>query len=358
MGTRVETADYALYVGTERGLVRAKPDLHGAYTCEWLGAELRNVTALVVDRADPLRLYAASRHGIFRSDDAGAHFREITRGLVHKDVWALAQHPASGELFAGTEPPSIFKSSDSGETWVDCPRVRALEDSLSWTFPRPPHIAHVKHIALSENDARLVYGAVEVGWVIRSADGGDTWETIKRGIAQDAHAVTLVPNRPSMVIVATGEGLFRSTNGGHTFEVSDTLLDPAGERSARAMGRYMAPVVVHPARPNVLFTAAAEVPPPFWSTRERGANSAFYRSGDQGATWRRIVAVGAAGEPVSVIREAARTTVIDPSDPDRVYFGMTDGSVWVTEDGGATIRKGLRDLRGWISAIAVSRGGN
>jgi hypothetical protein len=99
--------------------------------------------------------------------------------------------------------------------------------------------------------------------------------------------------------------------------------------------RYMTHLVVHPKRPTVMFTAAAEVPPPGW-TRPEGGNSAFYRSEDQGRTWERLT-----GGLPEHITPAPRCAVGDPEDPDRVFFGMTDASIWLTEDGGESFRRAL-----------------
>jgi hypothetical protein len=46
--------------------------------------------------------------------------------------------------------------------------------------------------------------------------------------------------------------------------------------------------------------------------------------------------------------------VIDPRDPDTVYFGMTDGSILATEDGGQSFGKIVEGLPGWIAAITVA----
>jgi photosystem II stability/assembly factor-like uncharacterized protein len=91
----------------------------------------------------------------------------------------------------------------------------------------------------------------------------------------------------------------------------------------------MAHLVVHPEQPRVVFTAAAAVPPPGWS-RPQGAESAFYRSDDQGVTWQRLVE----GVP-DQLAAAPRSVVGDPLDPKTVYVGMTDGTVWRTANGRA-----------------------
>lgn len=342
--TATHETDTILLLGTNNGIFQARDHGGDLYETTPLGPEGKIVMGLAVDPNDPRRIHAATQNdGMWRTTDGGRTWHETNKGILYKDLWSLACHPTTGALYAGSQPPSIFKSTDGGDTWTDCRKIRALEDSLHWTFPPPPHIAHVKHITLSAEDPNLVYGAVEEGWLIRSADGGATWETQKQGVSFDSHSVLLLPGEPSVVLATSGNGVFRSENGGESFKRSDKGI-PAGFTG----GGYMGTAAVHPARPQVIFTGAAELPPPFWFNRAQGANSAFYRSDDQGRTWSRLP-----GSPES-LRAAPRSTFIDPANPDRVFYGMTDGSVWHTPDGGQSFRKVVQGLSGWIAAIWIT----
>jgi photosystem II stability/assembly factor-like uncharacterized protein len=174
----------------------------------------------------------------------------------------------------------------------------------------------------------IILGAVEEGWVIRSQDGGKTWQNIKEGVEFDAHSVAVMPDNPTVVIATSGKGVYRSVNGGESFVNSSDGLDC----------RYMAQLVVHPARPQVLFTAAAAVPPPFWR-RPEGAASAFYRSENQGDSWERL-----SGGLPSHFKAAPRTVAGDPEQPSSFFVGMTDGTVWLTKDDGDSFHQILGGL--------------
>jgi hypothetical protein len=189
-----------LYIGTGNGLFKAEGD---------------NITALgfreeggmrcpvVIDKDDPKVLYAGTqRAGMFRSEDGGKTWQPINNGLSRKEIWWVEQHPRTGELWAGVSPSAMFKSSDRGETWTECGSLEALPTYKEWTFPQPPHISHVKHLSLHPSDPNHVLGAVEEGWVIRSTDGGKTWENLRNGCEFDAHTVYFMPDNPR---VAPGE---------------------------------------------------------------------------------------------------------------------------------------------------------
>lgn len=312
-----------LYIGTADGLFRLKP---GAAAPEPLGlrgeGELR--APVVIDRDDPDRLYAgATRGGMFLSIDAGRTWAETNRGIVHKSVWAIAQHPKTGTLIAGTSPAEVYLSRDRGDTWERCDALVRLPSTKGWTGPVPPHISRMKGFALDPHDPNPIYGAIEEGWAVRSRDGGATWEQIATGIDHDGHWIVLLGDPPGALVASTGAGMFRSEDGGdHWTESNEGLM---GRRYTAA------PIAVHPTRRNTLLTGVTAVGPGGWS-RPQGADSAFARSDDGGRTWR----VSTAGLPQPCTAPPRALTGVGPAAPDTFYAGFTDGTVWVSRDAGAS----------------------
>src|SRR3974390_1790237 len=64
--------------------------------------------------------------GLFSNADRGEHWQPRRRGLSIPQVFSLGcAHPgANTVLYAGTEPASIFRSDDYGESWVEQPGVK------------------------------------------------------------------------------------------------------------------------------------------------------------------------------------------------------------------------------------------
>jgi hypothetical protein len=164
-------------------------------------------------------------------------------------------------VFVGTGPAAVFKSTDFGENWTFAEQLHTLPETIEWTFPNPPHIAHVKGFGLSREDPSVVFAALEEGWLIRSKDGGETWMTLRNGTVYDSHTVTVMPDNPNVVISASGNGIVRSEDLGDHFV-------PAMEGLTR---EYVAQIAFHESAPNVLFTAAAGVPPRDWRRKEGAA---------------------------------------------------------------------------------------
>jgi hypothetical protein len=334
-----------IFVGAGAGLLEVSGGNGSGWQVKSLGLqETGGVRGLVIDAKDPSRMYAATlRAGVQRSRNGGQTWEPANNGVLYLEGYSLCQQPATGDLYLGTQPASVFKSSDGGDSWQDCASLRQMEETLFWTFPNPPHIAHVRDIQVSEADAKLVYGAIEEGWIVHSPDGGGSWVTCKQGVEFDSHAVTLMPDDVNLVLATSGRGVYRSENGGKTFERSDDgISGPLG-------GGYMSPAKVHAKRPNTLFAAAAELPPPWWRTRREGAKTQFFRSDDRGRGWKTLPH----GEETIV--GGPRAVAIDPENPDHVFFGLMNGGLWMTEDG-QSVSKVLDNLGGAVGAIQFARG--
>ena len=323
----------SLFLATGNGVFLAEHDGR-QYEPRPLGLDGRGIVRWVLaDPSDPGRAWAATeRAGVWRTDDGGKSWAEKSEGLVYKHCLSLALHPATGDLYVGTEPACIFRSTDGGESWVELESLRRLPTRKDWTFPGPPYVAHVRGIGLSPSDPDVIFGAVEEGWLVRSRDGGESWVNVKEGTEFDSHTVTVLPDGGT-VISASGHGLYRSADGGETFAQSDAgIAHP-----------YLINVAVHPDRPNVLFTAGAEVPPPGWR-RPEGAGAGFYRSEDGGESWTRLT-----GGLPDRIGPAPRSIAVDPASPETVFVGLNDGELWASRDGGeefSRIASGLPPIVG------------
>jgi photosystem II stability/assembly factor-like uncharacterized protein len=103
----VDPADSAhVLLATDRGGVLASTDGGATFAASNAGFSGRKVEALLVDRANPNRIYAGvvndkTYGGVFISTDAGVSWSQIGQGLAGLDVFALAQS-ADGTVLAGT----------------------------------------------------------------------------------------------------------------------------------------------------------------------------------------------------------------------------------------------------------------
>ncbi len=289
--------------------------------------EGEDVTAVAASEG---RLVATPRgKGLQQSSDGGKAWTLLLEG---PNARSLAFGP-DGALYLGGDPAAIYKGR--GNHFEELTGIRALPSLPSWNFPNPPHLGNIHSLAFGQRDRETIYAAVEVGGVIVSNDGGESWVERREGIHLDVHAIASAPGEEEDVLyTATGQGFFRSRNAGVSWEsCCDGLAS-----------LYLAPLAVHPTRPETVFTAATEGRPRYWRAREGGARCTVYRSHDGGGLWQ-----PAMGGLPDTLPGAVSVLAIDPADPDTVYGGTSDGKLLAGEDLGAkwrTLAEGLPPVHG------------
>jgi photosystem II stability/assembly factor-like uncharacterized protein len=275
---------------------------------------------------------AGTETGLYKSTDSGKTWQ--LKGLAKYKIFSLAFHPSDPmTVYAGTEPALLFRSKDGGETWTELDGVRKLPGRSKWSYPPPPHLAHIKGIAIHPEDPEVMYCSIEEGGVIQSLDAGESWRYVSKGEAetfrpvsrvtgvyQDCHVVRLSLQDPDSLFVSTGDGLYRSDDCGKSWRRLD--------RGYR-MKKYFGPVVLHPREPNVIYTAASAAPP-------SGAKneSSIYKSTDGGASFKEVATEI---RPLYIVGWNA--LVMDPSDAESLYFGTADGKLYNSSDGGERWQK-------------------
>jgi photosystem II stability/assembly factor-like uncharacterized protein len=170
-------------------------------------------------------ILAGSRDGIVSSPDGGKSWEDSHRGLRVRHIRSIVhQSGVPGLVFAGTEPAAIFVSRDGGLTWDGRAEVEDLRDRLGWYLPYSPEAGCIRSFAFH---GERLFAAAEIGGVLRSDDGGDTWYLIgeARGTvhpagagADDVHSVEIHPSSPDHVYATTGGGLFRSSDAGRSWD--------------------------------------------------------------------------------------------------------------------------------------------
>lgn len=188
--------------------------------------------ALAVDPAVPTRVYCATyNRGLWRSEDAGEtwypvgtpqnYYRPRTGGAL--DTLAttfvcVAIHPdeqGHHAVWVGTEPSRLYISSDGGDTFALVTNFENLPSQPTWSFPPRPGTHHVRWIAHGPHDE--VYVSIELGAMLRSLDGGKTFEDRRPGSPLDTHVLRVHPAAPGRLYAATGDGSMRA---GHSWAES------------------------------------------------------------------------------------------------------------------------------------------
>jgi photosystem II stability/assembly factor-like uncharacterized protein len=177
-----------------------------------------------------------------------------------------------GVVYAGTEPSAIFRSEDQGQSWFELAALRKLPSAPAWSFPPRPWTSHIRWITPDPLVAGRVFAAAEAGALIRSLDGGQTWEDRKPTGPFDTHTLVMHRLAPNRLYSAAGDGFgkpgngfVQSEDGGDNWYRPDTGLDY----------HYLWSVAADPADQNTLVISAA--PGPREAHSPNSAESAIYR---------------------------------------------------------------------------------
>ncbi len=262
--------------------------------------------------------------GVHVSADDGKTWERCDSGIAHRDVYSLAAVKRDGKvrLYAGTEPAHLFYSDDLGRSWTELPSFRSVPGVDEWTFPAPPHAAHVKHINFHPDDPFTLLVSVEQGGLLKSTDAGRTWEDLHVPYA-DVHRTVINPQDPNRIYVTGGDGLYASLDGGMTWEHWTFHDDDVGD--------YPDLLVLHPQRPQLMFMAAAHHVPLIWrETHSAGAR--ISRSSDGGRSWEVLTG----GLPERLQGSVEAMALEDWGESFSLFAATTSGEVWNSEDGGDT----------------------
>lgn len=216
----------------------------------------------------------------------------------------------------------------------------------------------VADIAIDPRNRSVWYLAMAVSGLWKTTTRGMEWEPIfDEGGSYSMGCVTLDPNNPDVVWLGTGEnssnrsvaygdGIYRSGDGGETWEHMG--LDDS---------QHIAKILIDPRNPDVVYAASQG---PLWSP---GGDRGLYKTTDGGQTWKAVLTISK--------NTGVTDIAFDPRDPDVIYAasyqrrrnvgalvgGGPESAVYKTTDGGKNWEKltnGLPTADKGRIALAVS----
>ncbi len=281
-------------------------------------------------------------------------------------------------FYVGVVNGGVWKTTDYGNTW------RPIFDSQP--------TGSIGALAIAPSDPRVIYAGSGEGLqrpdlstgdgIYKSLDGGDTWTHLGLRDGQQIPQIIVDPGDPGRLFVAVlghpygpnqERGIFRSTDGGTTFERVlfrddntggvDVAFDPSnsnivyavlwearqapwenGVFSGPGSGVFKSsdggttwrpimnglPTFEADGLGRIGITVAPSMPGRLFATVEARARAGLYRSDDAGGTWARVnddPRVTSRGSDFAEVK-------VDPTDPNVVYTGSI--VAWKSTDGGRT----------------------
>ncbi|MEW5826344.1 MAG: hypothetical protein AB1778_05880 [Candidatus Bipolaricaulota bacterium] len=287
---------------------------------------LYRVLAAAKSSSEPAVIYASLFHrqggpmsgSVYRIEN-GRPPVDITAGLPPRLPVALTVDPTDPEtVYAVLHGYGVYKTADGGDSWVEL-------SGAGSRLPQPPETAGFSGLVVDPwmPDTLYLFGGCDVevdlsrsgvasaklNTVYRSTDAGATWDNLDDGHfganSGPIKGLTVMPGAPDVMFVGAAHGVFRSLDGGRSWEAVHNglpFLSTAGVwMSARGTEIYV------PTLGGGLFVGA----------------------------------VGDGGRTVVWAKESAFTTpiahvqlTIDPSDSDTLYASAYPGGVFKSTDGG------------------------
>lgn len=343
------TAHDLLYVASRKGLIEVNRHASG-----WqIGRShmvAEPVSAFLRDPRDG-HLYAALHLGHFgvklrKSVDDGATWEELplpeypavpegedkAKAPALFMIWTLVPGGADqpGRLWAGTLPGGLFRSDDAGRSWQLVESLWNEPSRATWGGGGYDHPG-IHSVLVDPRDSRSITLAVSTGGVWRSADDGASWRLVGKGLraeymppeqqwvldSQDVHLLHACASAPDTVWAQHHNGIFRSDDGGETFE----------EVSANAPAAFGFAVAAHPHDnksaffvPGVKDECRVPVDQKLMVTVTR----------DGGKTFTALTA----GLPAPSFDLVYRHALVIDKSGQRLAMGSTTGNLWVSENGG------------------------
>jgi len=251
---------------------------------------------------------------------------------------AAAGHASQPYTFyIGMVNGGVWKTTDAGRTWNPI-----FDDqptgSIGWVAvaPSDPNVVYVgSGEGLPRPDLAVGDG------IYRSADAGKTWTHLGLRDAQQIPKIAIDPKNPNRIFVAAlghpygpnpERGIFRSTNGGQSFERVLFKDENTGGKD----------VDIDPNDPNVVFATMWEQRQGPWENGAwGGTNGGIFKSTDGGTTWKPLTQ----GLPAVIDAELD----VAPTNSKRVYATVDAGAggtgVYRSDDAGETWTRATTDTR-------------
>jgi len=295
------------------------------------------IAALAV--ADPLPVTSQKLDSTLYST---LEWRMIGPFRAGRTIGATGVRGQPNVFYVGVNNGGVWKTTDYGRFWT--PIFDAQPTGSIGDLAVAPSNPYVIYVGSGEGVQRPDLSTGD--GVYKSTDAGKTWRHLGLRDGQQIAGVIVDPRDENRVFVAVlghpygpnpERGVYRSTNGGETFE---RVLYKDENTGAAQVG-------FDPGNPEIVYAALwAGRQGPWENSSWNGPLSGLFKSVDGGTTWRQLTT----GLPTSAQGLGRIGFTVAPSDTRRMYATVdapTLGGIYRSDDAGETWRRTNSDVRVW-----------
>src|SRR5690349_9201718 len=281
------------------------------------------VTAIALDPSNRARLFiGAAQGGVWRSDDGGTNWIPLTDGECSLATGSIGVDPiAPSIVYVGTGEANL-----SGDSYYGCGVLRSTDGGTTWTRlgAQVFGAASISKILVDRVTAGSTTGttifastnlnfATSCAGLFKSTNSGATWTGVLSGCVSEVLQDPV--NASTLYATVMFDAVYKSPDKGVTWQRLSNGFPTV------SVGRIQ--LAISASQPSTLYAAVA-------STNGGGVLGVF-KSTDAGATWSPVTATGI-GCNAQCWYDLV--IVVDPTNPDLVYFGGVP--LFRSTDGGAT----------------------
>jgi len=280
-----------IYAGTQAsGVLRS---LDGGATWEETGSPsppAGPIFGLAVDPNAAGTVYAGSI-GVFKSVDAGNTWMLLNRGPAQPFVLTLALDPSTNTtVYAGTLADGLLKSKDGGATWQ------------TTGFP----IGTVNAVVVDPRNSSIVYAGGPSG-IFRSGDGGATF--VQNADVAEVNGIAFDPRDSATLYVASSKGIYKTLNGGTTWVLLNCACVPADAA--------MVSIAVDPLNPTTIYAGGSNP----------SLNAFIVKSADAGSSWTPVNS-GLVSEQIQSLVVSGTSVLAGAQGPHGLFLSGDGASTW------------------------------
>jgi photosystem II stability/assembly factor-like uncharacterized protein len=233
---------YAAGIFDDRGRVLATHDGGKSWQEVFNEASSGNVVRTVALNPDnPQELVIGLNSGhIIKSRDQGGTWSLLQN--YNERVSRLRWH--NGRLFAVIPNNGVYRSDDGGASFQNITASLSGPNNFSGVLISGSGIATFNQLAISSSNPNLMYLTTS-GGLYRTDNGGSTWTFLPLPLRQrDVRiwAVSVAPTSDNVVYVSAGSNVYKTSDGGSTWQTQNTHT--SGQVTTFA---------VHPLLPQIVY---------------------------------------------------------------------------------------------------------